>query len=95
MEVKNAFLIIGPTSKFRLSWDIMLMILLGYIAVMTPYGIGFSVQLRPFSPMWCLETTMDLIFIVDIILNFRTGYIDEKNILIMDYRQIRKAYCRG
>ena len=62
---------------------------------MTPYGIGFSVQLRPFSPMWCLETTMDLIFIVDIILNFRTGYIDEKNILIMDYRQIRKAYCRG
>lgn len=93
IHANQAFCILGPTSQFRITWDLGLMFLLGYIAVMTPFRIGFSRDAS--GPMFWVENTMDMIFIVDVFLNFRTGFIDDQNLVVMDSKRISRAYLRG
>ena len=40
-----------PTGKFRLSWDMLLLFLLIYISIVTPYRIGFTADAEKFSGM--------------------------------------------
>ena len=39
IEVTHKYILL-PTSPYRLSWDMMLLVILLYIGVMTPYRLG-------------------------------------------------------
>jgi hypothetical protein len=63
-----------PNGKFKIGWDIVTVILLGYLLTSLPLYIGFEMADSPF------QTTMDYVVLVffslDMLVNFRTGYFD-------------------
>lgn len=80
-----------PTSARRLLWDIMMMFLLIYVAIVAPYRIGFSADAQGGWKSW--ETILDMLFIADLFINFRTGYYYEDE-EVMDSVRVAKHYLR-
>ena len=58
---------------YRGLWDVLICLLLCYVAVYTPIDLGFEVDLG--NGIATFEKIVEVIFLVDIALNFRTGYI--------------------
>ena len=46
-----------------MAWDIFLLLLLSYVAVMTPFSLGFAVA--PSGFLWYWEVVIDFIFMFD------------------------------
>ena len=62
-----------PHTQRRMFWDLaIIMPCLMYVTVTTPYRLCFNHM--ALGSWLVFETTMDLFFILDIIVNFRTGY---------------------
>ena len=86
------FLILRPTSSKRVGWDVLVMLLLLYVALIAPYRIGFGVEAEGWILVW--ENMLDLLFILDICVNFRTGYYEEDE-EVMDWSRIGVNYLLG
>ena len=71
---KVGLCIVRAQSQFRIGWDIFLLVLLCYIALVTPVRIGFVLHPDYFSPEWWWEVCIDVFFFIDLLLNFRTTY---------------------
>jgi hypothetical protein len=70
--------VLHPRSVVRRRWDSVLFIMLMYCAFLIPYRVGFDVMAAD-AWLW-FETAIDVSFMVDIFVNFRTGYLlDEDN----------------
>lgn len=82
--------VIRPDSPARTVWDLSLMVLLFYIALMLPYTMGFD---QNNSTLENIARGIDGFFLVDVVLNFRTAYISH-DILVMDSRRITWYYLR-
>lgn len=65
--------IIAPDSEFRHRWDLMQVPLLIYVAIAIPYRIGFSHDTHPWEVFFVFDIFVDLFFIVDIAVSFRTA----------------------
>jgi CRP-like cAMP-binding protein len=74
-----------------MSWDFFLMLLLFYIALILPFTLGFDPDYKP--TLQQVDDVIDAFFIIDLILNFRTGYYRHE-ILIMDGRLIGIHYLQ-
>jgi hypothetical protein len=57
-------------------WDIFIMVILIAITLVVPWRLAF-VDIETLT-VNCIYYTIDFIFLVDIILNFLTSYLDEK-----------------
>jgi len=62
------------------------MALVFYVALVQPYRIGFAVEPQGF--MFYFEMMIDAVFILDLIINFRTGYVDPST----GKRELRSAF---
>ena len=88
--------VLDPNSRFRQSWDIVQAFLLIYVGVVCPYRVAFGVEVVVFSFIFWIELSMDLYFIVDFCLSFRTGYVDtDSRELVMEPRRIAWRYLTG
>lgn len=85
--------VLRSDSNLRLGWDFMLMWLLLYLGIATPYRIGFDDP--PSGNMWFFEIIIDFLFIVDLMLNFRTGFERDTGEEEMRPAEIRMHYLRG
>jgi CRP-like cAMP-binding protein len=90
-----------PTHRVRVYWDLVQVPLLLYIAIMTPLreGFGLSVGLPSATNPCCSasfvsELMIDLYFAVDIVLNFRTAYHDDKGEVVVEQRRVTQHYLR-
>ncbi|CAO2598823.1 Potassium/sodium hyperpolarization-activated cyclic nucleotide-gated channel 3 [Lemmus lemmus] len=86
--------IIHPYSDFRFYWDlIMLLLLLGNLIVL-PVGITFFKEEN--SPPWIVFNVLsDTFFLLDLVLNFRTGIVVEEGAeILLAPRAIRTRYLR-
>ena len=71
---RDEMYMLHPLSTVRFVWDAISAILICFIAAMLPYRIAF---IEGWALAWTLtDFLMDLFFMCDIILNFRTGYVD-------------------
>ena len=86
--------VIMPDGRFRKWWDSTQVVALFYVAVMVPIRIGFAREMDPLSAEWFVELVTDVYFIVDIVVNFRTAYYDEDE-LIVKPSLIAKQYTKG
>nr|XP_046256684.1 potassium/sodium hyperpolarization-activated cyclic nucleotide-gated channel 2 [Scatophagus argus] len=87
--------IIHPYSDFRFYWDLlMLMLMMGNLIVL-PVGITFFRDEN--TPSWIIfNVVSDTLFMVDLVLNFRTGIIKEDNTeILLDPRAIRQNYLKS
>jgi hypothetical protein len=90
---------LNPESNKRLVWDILLVFLLLYVACIVPMRIAFDSSVVLGSPVFWFEVVMDLFFLSDIVLNFRTSVLATGDFgsvrRIDDKRTIAKAYMSG
>ncbi|XP_054478003.1 potassium/sodium hyperpolarization-activated cyclic nucleotide-gated channel 2 [Anoplopoma fimbria] len=87
--------IIHPYSDFRFYWDLlMLMLMMGNLIIL-PVGITFFRDEN--TPSWIIfNVVSDTLFMVDLVLNFRTGIIKEDNTeILLDPRAIRENYLKN
>lgn len=86
---------IAPTSSFRGNWDLVQAFLLMYIAVSLPYRLGFDDNVVLWSFAFFFDLCVDIYFIADLCLNFRTAVITAEGELLYRPRDVAKAYLRG
>ncbi|GMH40004.1 hypothetical protein BSKO_07908 [Bryopsis sp. KO-2023] len=88
------FSILHPTGFFRTKWDFYMLLLFAYVCIVAPYIICFGVEFSRYSALGIIETLVDVSFIIDIYLNFRTAYYDDSNKLVIRRRDIAFIYMR-
>jgi len=102
------------SSPFKAVWDWIILILVLYTAVFTPYQTAFllneehSVQslnknaatrtqasdATKANPIVIIDLIVDLMFIIDILINFRTSYLHNGEV-VMDQKKIAINYVKG
>jgi hypothetical protein len=84
-----------PESRFSSAWDMLQVFFLCFVSYTVPYRAGFGVEIEIFSAWWFLDTTIDLYFIVDLVLNFFTAFYDSNGVREGRPAAIAKAYLQG
>ena len=80
----------------RLNWDLLIIIFAVYNCITIPINLTFSKGQDGHIGYYVLERFIDAIFIGDIILNFRTTYVDtSKNIEIVNPKRIATNYMNS
>ncbi|PWA16714.1 hypothetical protein CCH79_00017478, partial [Gambusia affinis] len=92
-------------SPFKAFWDWIILLLVLYTAVFTPYSAAFLLdehgnprQRRcgyTCNPLNVTDLMVDVLFIVDIIINFRTTYVDHNDVVVTLPSRIAKHYIKG
>ena len=81
---------------FRKGWDVVQVLLLTYVALVVPYRTGFGLiichKYTPFA-FW-FEVFVDVYFILDIVINFRTAFWDVNQELIIEPKAICFEYLK-
>ncbi|XP_061593709.1 potassium/sodium hyperpolarization-activated cyclic nucleotide-gated channel 2 [Cololabis saira] len=87
--------IIHPYSDFRFYWDFtMLMFMVGNLIII-PVGITFFKD-ETTTPWIIFNVVSDTFFLMDLVLNFRTGIVFEDNTeIILDPKKIKKKYLKS
>jgi len=98
LRARNAGWVIHPFSGLRYYWDMVIMVLLAVNMVILPLNIAFFYDESLLSWM-IFHSISDVLFISDIVLNFRTGYQEDKNgyrlKFILDPKLIARRYIRS
>ncbi|CAE7415089.1 Kcnh2 [Symbiodinium sp. CCMP2456] len=76
-------------SSTRLAWDVLLLVLLCYIAVVLPFTLAYLTESGVHG---YINVGIDVCFLFDIFLNFRTTYINEAGEEVRSNRLIAKNY---
>lgn len=84
-----------PTAPIKMKWDIVMLFLILYNVIMVPVRICFEVEAPPGSIEFWLETCFDMLFLVDIVLNFNSAYINDEGLLETNRSKIAKTYLKG
>lgn len=61
-----------------MKWDLVIIFFTIYNCISIPYEVSFSKGFSDHITITILEHTIDFLFFVDILFNFRTTYINEK-----------------
>uniref|UniRef100_A0A672YWZ3 Hyperpolarization activated cyclic nucleotide gated potassium and sodium channel 2 n=1 Tax=Sphaeramia orbicularis TaxID=375764 RepID=A0A672YWZ3_9TELE len=87
--------IIHPYSDFRFYWDFtMLMFMVGNLIII-PVGITFFKD-ETTTPWIIFNVVSDTFFLMDLVLNFRTGIVFEDNTeIILDPKKIKTKYLKS
>jgi len=96
---KESRCMISPEGNFRATWDMLQVFLLVYLAYMVPLRVGYDLHVVTFGRLWWVDALVDAYFIVDVGLNFRTGYLLEQDhetpVIIMAWRKVGVRYMKG
>ncbi|XP_044194716.1 potassium voltage-gated channel subfamily H member 6 [Thunnus albacares] len=92
-------------SPFKAFWDWIILLLVLYTAVFTPYSAAFLLDehgdIRQRScgytcnPLNVADLMVDVLFIVDIVINLRTTYVDQNDEVVTQPSRIAKHYIKG
>ncbi|XP_055495676.1 potassium voltage-gated channel subfamily H member 1a [Leucoraja erinacea] len=78
---------------FKTSWDWIILILTFYTAIMVPYNVSFKTKQN--NVTWLVvDSIVDVIFLVDIVLNFHTTFVGPAGEVISDPKLIRMNYLK-
>ena len=85
-----------PGKRFRVLWDIIQSIFLVYIAIVAPIKVGFGIKTPPWSFGHVLDIVMDIYFLFDLLVTFRSAYYHPKTgQLVTSARAIACTYAQG
>ncbi|KAJ0062331.1 hypothetical protein NL108_007534, partial [Boleophthalmus pectinirostris] len=92
-------------SPFKAVWDWLILLLVIYTAIFTPYSAAFLLndieeQKRrecgySCSPLNVVDLMVDIMFIVDILINFRTTYVNSNEEVVSHPAKIAIHYFKG
>uniref|UniRef100_A0A674N2T0 Potassium voltage-gated channel subfamily H member 7 n=1 Tax=Takifugu rubripes TaxID=31033 RepID=A0A674N2T0_TAKRU len=92
-------------SPFKAVWDWLILLLVIYTAIFTPYSAAFllnDIEERKrrqcgysCSPLNVVDLIVDIMFIVDILINFRTTYVNANEEVVSHPGKIAIHYFKG
>ena len=94
-------------SPFKAIWDWIVLFLVMYTAIVTPYMAAFVLTSKPAKssksqgyeiyndPLVIVDYIVDVMFIVDIFINFRTTFVDKNDEVVSDPSRIAIHYMKG
>ncbi|KAJ8603774.1 hypothetical protein CTAYLR_000332 [Chrysophaeum taylorii] len=87
----------SPLSPFFIIWSLVLVASLIWILVMLPLEVAYLDDrfLKEGSPIMVVNRCMDALFILDLWVNFHTGYFDENEDLVMEPAKIAQRYIQS
>ncbi|OPJ72322.1 potassium voltage-gated channel subfamily H member 1 isoform B [Patagioenas fasciata monilis] len=78
---------------FKTTWDWIILILTFYTAILVPYNVSFKTKQN--NVAWLVvDSIVDVIFLVDIVLNFHTTFVGPAGEVISDPKLIRMNYLK-
>lgn len=80
---------------FKALWDWMILMLTFYTAVMVPYNAAFKNKTMDQVPLLVIDSIVDVVFFLDIILNFHTTFVGPTGEIISDPKTIRMNYLKS
>uniref|UniRef100_A0A673VW08 Voltage-gated inwardly rectifying potassium channel KCNH2 n=1 Tax=Salmo trutta TaxID=8032 RepID=A0A673VW08_SALTR len=92
-------------SPFKAVWDWLILLLVIYTAILTPYSAAFLLNDHEeaamvncgysCSPLNVVDLIVDIMFIVDIVINFRTTYVNTNDEVVSAPLRIAVHYFKG
>uniref|UniRef100_A0A8C5AGX9 Voltage-gated inwardly rectifying potassium channel KCNH2 n=1 Tax=Gadus morhua TaxID=8049 RepID=A0A8C5AGX9_GADMO len=92
-------------SPFKAVWDWLILLLVIYTAILTPYSAAFllndteeaaAMQSCGYcSPLNVVDLIVDIMFIIDILINFRTTYVNANDEVVSHPLRIAVHYFKG
>ncbi|KAF7261198.1 hypothetical protein EG68_01688 [Paragonimus skrjabini miyazakii] len=81
---------------FKTTWDWIIFLLTGYTSVVVPYCVAFGREGVCGEPIISvLDRIVDVVFFIDIVLNFHTTFVGPTGAVISDPHLIRLNYLKG
>ncbi|KAM9306049.1 voltage-gated inwardly rectifying potassium channel KCNH2 [Gastrophryne carolinensis] len=91
-------------SPFKAVWDWLILLLVIYTAIFTPYSAAFLLNDQEESgencgyscnPLSVVDLMVDIMFIIDILINFRTTYVNSNEEVVSHPAKIAIHYFKG
>ncbi|XP_076602469.1 voltage-gated inwardly rectifying potassium channel KCNH7 isoform X1 [Chaetodon auriga] len=92
-------------SPFKAVWDWLILLLVIYTAILTPYSAAFLLNDQgehkrrecgySCNPLNVVDLIVDIMFIIDILINFRTTYVNQNEEVVSDPAKIAIHYFKG
>ena len=90
-------------SPFKALWDWLILFLVLYTAIVTPYVAAFLLTKDPIQrranltkdPLTIIDLIVDVLFILDILINFRTTYVNKHDEVVSHHGKIAIHYFKG
>ena len=89
-EEKSKHCLIEPSNTFKLHWDVLMTVILLYSCIATPVQIALWEELVGAGLV--INTVVDFVFFVDIIIIFNSAMIDDDLMIIRNRFQITMDY---
>ena len=80
---------------FKAIWDWIILCLTFYTAIMVPYNVAFKNKTSEDVSLLVLDSIVDVIFFIDIVLNFHTTFVGAGGEVVSDPKVIRKNYLKS
>ncbi|XP_031572665.1 uncharacterized protein LOC116306713 isoform X2 [Actinia tenebrosa] len=90
---KSKFLFLHYSNEKGL-WDWWVLVLTFYIAIMVPYNVAFSRHGKT-KDLIIVDMVIELFFILDIVVHFRTTFVDNAGRIVYDQKAIAIHYLKG
>ncbi|XP_038215554.1 potassium voltage-gated channel subfamily H member 8-like isoform X2 [Zerene cesonia] len=92
--IKKSKFIISHYGVFKTFWDWLILIATFYVAVVVPYNASFVDEGHPRISVTS-DVIVEALFIIDIVLNFRTTFVSKKGEVVSDSKAIALNYIRS
>jgi hypothetical protein len=89
-----SFFTIDPKSTFVKYWDLIIILITFYSITFTPYYLAFSEADNSFNVLF-LEMFFDIVFIIDILINFFIEFYNYEEELVKNFYLIAMNYLTG
>ncbi|XP_050441193.1 potassium voltage-gated channel protein eag isoform X2 [Adelges cooleyi] len=80
---------------FKAIWDWVILCLTFYTAIMVPYNVAFKNKTSEDVSLLVLDSIVDVIFFIDIVLNFHTTFVGPGGEVVSDPKVIRRNYLKS
>lgn len=90
----NKTYIFLPSSRFKIYWSYIVILLLIYTAYITPYRIAFADTSLEYDDWFFIETIIDILFLIDILITLNCAYFDSKGHIITSRLNIFLTYLK-
>ena len=84
-----------PSDNFKVNWDLLIMILSLFNSFTVPVEMSFKPVGLQSANVKIINNVIDFIFFTDIIIAFRTVYVDDKGRDILDAKTMAKNYIKS
>ncbi|KAL5005757.1 hypothetical protein ScPMuIL_016915 [Solemya velum] len=94
-EVTKSPFIIVHYGIFKIGWDWLILLCTFYTAIMVPFNAAFITIHGGSRSSIYSDVVVEILFILDIVLNFRTSFVNKSGQVVYDARQIVINYIKG